>query len=44
MKEADYLITVDVVPFFSVIMLIMVFVFTCAFLLGMYAKEQKEKK
>lgn len=44
MKEVDYLITVDVVPLFSVIMLIMVFVFMCAFLLGMFAQEQKEKK
>lgn len=43
MKEVDYLITVDVVPFFSVIMVIIAFVFMVAFQLGMYAQDRKEK-
>ena len=42
MKEADYLITVDVVPLFSVIMIIMVVVFVFAFLLGMHSESQKK--
>ena len=42
MKEVDYLITVDVVPLFCVIMLIMAFVFMAAFMLGMYSESQKK--
>ena len=42
MKEVDYLITVDVVPFFCVIMLIMAFVFMVAFMLGMHSESQKK--
>ena len=44
MKEVDYLITIDVTYLFANISLLVVLVFIAAFSLGMFAKEQKEKK
>ena len=49
MKEVDYLITVDAVLLFCVIILIIPFVFMVAFVLGMYSEsngvgEEQESK